>query len=189
MVYKLPLFLIIFLVGGCTFHSAQLEAARSMLNREEVLPEHWWLLQLGESKVPLLQVRSDPPYTTFVNSQGVYIVHNGYDITLVSHWIEGDVEIRISREADLLTYRLTGENGGTIETRCTEWTLVDSLNWHSECQSITGPSWSYRNELHMDEAGRGIRLRYALWPGLSPIDLIWFPVSGESTSILPNVSE
>jgi hypothetical protein len=188
--YRLPLVAILLLLSGCTFHSNQLEAARSVLNPAEVLPENYWLLQLGDSKIPLIRVSGDDPaFSSFTNSEGVVINLNATDITYVGRWPEGDTDIRISRAENVVTHQIAGENGGTIEVRCTEWTMVDVSTWHSECQSISGPSWSYRNEIETGETGQATRLSYAIWPGLSPIDLIWFPVSGESTSILPYISQ
>lgn len=176
-------------IAGCTFHSSQLDTVRAILNPPKVAPENYWLLQLGESKIPLARLSDDENHSTFVNSDGINISYDGTEVTFVSSWPEGDSDIRISRDADVLTYQMAGENGGTIEARCSEWQMVDSLSLYSECQSISGPTWSFLNEIQVGASGRAVRLKYGIWPGLSPVELIWFPVSGESTLILPYISE
>lgn len=172
---------------GCTFHSSQLDAARAAFDQPEVLPEHYWLLELRGEKILLVAVVETPPRTSYVNPQGISINHDGRDITFVSEWPESNEEVRISREGNILTYILSGEE--VISVRCSEWTLVTQLRWQLDCRSIDGPAWSFENEVEINEEGRIVHMHYALWPGLSPIDLIWFPASGENISILDKTAQ
>lgn len=172
-------------LSGCTFHSSQLDAVRSIFSPPEVLPEHYWLLAFNEEVVPLVAVVNNPPNTSFVNADGISINHNGRDITFVGGWPEAETEIRISRVDHKLVHALS--DGSSIEVSCSEWVLVTSQNWQLDCRSLGDLTWSYRNEVRIDEAGRIVSLHYAIWPGLSPIDLTWFPNSGEDQSVLPDI--
>lgn len=187
MTYRLPFLLIFLGLSGCTFHSSQIQTVRSMLNPPEALPEHYWLLQLDENKIPLVAVVENPPFTSYVNAQGISINHNGRDITFVGGWPEMGAEIRIGRDGNVLTHTMS--DGSVLEVSCSEWTLVTPLVWQLDCQSNSGLSWNYRNEVHIDDSGRITYMHYALWPGLSPVDLTWFPVSGEGTEILAEAQQ
>lgn len=177
LVFIAPLILV-----SCTFHSSQLEIARAILNPPEALPEHFWILQLRDEKFPLVAVVETPPITSFVNADGVSIIHDGKDITFVGGWPDSRGEIRISRTGDRLIHRLA--DGSSIEVLCSEWTLVTPLEWQMDCQSASDLDWSYQNKANIDESGRITSLYHALWPGLPAVDLVWYPVSGEDPSIL-----
>lgn len=179
---KLSNLLFCFVLAGCTFSSSQLDTVTSVFQRPEILPEHYWILELQGQKIPLVAVVENPPFTSYVNAEGISINHDGRDITSVYGWPEDLPEVRIVREGNMLTHRL--RDGLSVVVHCSEWVLVEPMQWQLKCQSETGLRWAYTNEVKVNESGRITRLHYSLWPGLSPIDLVWFPVSGESVSLL-----
>ena len=115
------------------------------------------------------------------------INHSGWEVTSVYAWPEGNAEIHIDREGKEVTHRRS--DGSEIRVSCDAWTQIDSLLWQTNCRAADGSSWKYRNQIELDEAGRMVRFHYALWPGLSEIDMILFSESGESNALLPAVTQ
>ncbi len=164
--------LALLVLGSCTIRSSQLDMARAALNRERIGPEHYWQMQLAGQTHRLVAAIDRPPTVSFfAEASDLQIVYDGWNVTHVLEWPERDTSLVIYQQDDMQVHEL--EDGSIIRMRCGEWTEVRDNLLQLHCESTTGPQWQYTNEIEMNDAGNITRLRFALWPGLSTMELRW----------------
>ncbi len=167
-------------LAGCTFHSTQLEFVRSLFAKPEILPDQFWVLRLPDQSIPLVAYSSAELHTSFARD-GLSLNFYTLELQTALGWPEAGSDIWVMHDGNRATHRLDGEQ---ITVECADWAYLESEQMmYTDCAATEVFDWTYRKEIQL-RGGRIVRMHYGLWPGLSPIELIWFPVSGENPSLL-----
>ena len=174
------------MLAGCSFHSNQLSALKSLLAPEKVVTQGSWLLSGPEGNVTVYPVQGNDEII-FTDGRGIFLKFDGWHFTEVRGYRRRDVEL-ISGELDIVgfdykirdagsvgakseklpaerSYASGGENKMIYGVICAEWQRAPAVGGDLLSQAcIFDRQEAFSNSIWLDQAGNIRAIETALGP-------------------------
>ena len=180
-------FAVLVMMAGCSFHSNQWSALKSLLGPEKVVTQGSWLLSWAEGNVTVYPVQGNDAII-FTDGQGIFLKFDGWHFTEVRGYRARDVEL-ISGKPDIVgfyyktsdpgsvgaksetspaerLYASGGENKIIYGVACADWQRTSVAGGELLSQSCLFDSQeAFSNSIWLDQSGNIRVVESVLSPG------------------------
>ena len=179
-------FAVLVMMAGCSFHSNQWSALKSLLGPEKVVTQGSWLLSGPEGSVTVYPVQGNDAII-FTDGQGIFLKFDGWHFTEVRGYRARDMEL-ISGKPDIVgfdygtsdpdnvsvesvtspaerSYASGGENKVIYGVICADWQRAPGAGGELLSQSCLFDSQeAFSNSIWLDQSGNIQAVESALGP-------------------------
>ena len=179
-------FAVLVMMAGCSFHSNQWSALKSLLGPEKVVTQGSWLLSGPEGSVTVYPVQGNDAII-FTDGQGIFLKFDGWHFTEVRGYPARDMEL-ISGKQDIVgfeykisdpgsvgakretppakrSYTSGGENKMIYGVICADWQRTSVAGGELLSQSCLFDSQeAFSNSIWLDQSGNILAIESVLGP-------------------------